>query len=99
MGKGCPGVYVHGDLHVGALGSSPPRRLQQPAEQHGVFWHMEVEELGVPVPAVEGQLLGALREVLGDVQGIWKGERTADAGVAAGAGGGATPAHRSTREL
>lgn len=64
------GTYVHCDLHVGALRSFPPGRLQEPAKQHSVFWHVEVEELGVPIPAVEGQLLCALREVFGDVQGV-----------------------------
>lgn len=64
------GTYIHCDLHVGALRSFPPGRLQEPAKQHSVFWHMEVEELSVPIPAVEGQLLCALREVLGDIQGV-----------------------------
>lgn len=45
---------------------------------------MEVEELGIPIPAVEGQLLCALGEVLGDIEGVWKGESTAVGGGAAG---------------
>lgn len=45
---------------------------------------MEVKELGVPIPAVEGELLCTLREVLGDVQGVWKAESTAVGGGAAG---------------
>lgn len=64
------GTYVHCDLHVGALRSFPPGRLQEPAKQHSVFWHTEVEELGVPIPAVEGELLCALGEVLGDIEGV-----------------------------
>ena len=91
------GRYIHCDLHVGALRSFAPGRLQQPAKQHGVFWHMEVEELGVPVPAVEGQLLCTLREVLGDIEGAWKGESTAIAGGLLGPDCTAAPtAHKSS---
>lgn len=64
------GTYIHCDLHVGALRSFSPGCLQKPAKQHSFFRHMEVEELSVPIPAVEGQLLCALREVLGDIHGV-----------------------------
>lgn len=63
------GTYIHCDLHAGALRFFPPGCLQKPAKQHGIFWHVEVEDLGVPIPAVEGQPLCALREILGDEQG------------------------------
>lgn len=78
------GTYIHSDFHAGALGALSPGCLQEPAQQHSVLWHVEVEELGIPIPAVEGQLLCTLREVLGDIQGVWKGESTAVGGGAAG---------------
>lgn len=64
------GTYIHCDLHAGTLRFFPPGCLQKPAKQHSIFWHMEVEDLGIPIPAVEGQLLRTLREVLGDIQGV-----------------------------
>lgn len=70
-------LYIHGDVHTGALRSFSLGRLQEPAQQNRVLWHLEAEQLGVPIPAVEGQLLGTLREILRDVHEVWKGESRA----------------------
>lgn len=38
--------------------------MKQPAKQHSVWGHAEVEEPGAAIPAVEGQLLWGLYKVL-----------------------------------
>lgn len=55
--------YLHCDLYVAARGTSRGH-VQQPAKQHSVRGHAEVEEPGAAIPAVEGQLLWGLGEVL-----------------------------------
>lgn len=59
------GGHVHSDLHIGAGGAAAPGHLEQPAQQHGIWGHPEMEESGAAIPAVERQLLWGLRELLG----------------------------------
>lgn len=63
VGNGA-GRHLHSDLHIGACGAATPGHLQQPAQQHSVRGHSEVEESGTAIPAVERELLRGLRELL-----------------------------------
>lgn len=55
---------------------------------------MKLEELGIPIPAVEGQLLGTLREILRDVERVWKSEsRVSRLGATQAASSKANPIH------
>lgn len=63
-GRQRAGWHLHGGLHVVAGGAAALGDLQQPAQQHRVRGHTEVEEPGAAVPAVEGQLLRGLGKLL-----------------------------------